>query len=221
VPAILISIITYIGLRAFTLGIDSGDFGQIVTWRNFIVFYVFGAVRGYFYVIYLYFVFRDRQKYFAEVHKEMENGRSFWSHVLWCCARTGYSAMMMHIFNIFGTLYFYGLADEFEPSVHAIWNQNGWMSLCQLWLWALLSKKLLLFVLKMFVWEVWFDFGHYWGHRMGHAIKVLYDFGHSVHHESISPDAWDGLNITFDDALLTNFIHHMFSMFIVTRLIGS
>ena len=30
-----------------------------------------------------------------------------------------------------------------------------------------------------------------------------------------------GLNITFDDALLTNFIPHMFSMFIVTGVFGS
>ena len=38
---------------------------------------------------------------------------------------------------------------------------------------------------------------------MGHYFKWLYDFGHSKHHENISPDAFDGLNITFDDAMLT------------------
>ena len=67
VPAILISVITYLGLRTCLTGLDTGDFYQLVTWRNFLVFYFFGAVRGYFYVIYLYFVFRDRQKYFTQI----------------------------------------------------------------------------------------------------------------------------------------------------------
>ena len=121
----------------------------------------------------------------------MEENRSFWGHIITCCLRTGYSALMMHIVNIYGTLYFYGMEDEFEAGIYNGWNESGlWSGM----LWLLLFKKFILFVVKMFVWEVFFDCGHYWGHRMAHAIKVLYDFGHCVHHESISLDAWDGMD---------------------------
>ena len=87
-----------------------------------------------------------------------------------------------------GTFYFFGVRDEFDASTP--FTVLG----C--------SKKLLLFMVEMFIWEIWFDFGHYWGHRMGHYFKWLYEFGHKYHHENISPDAFDGLNITFDDAML-------------------
>lgn len=190
VPAIIISIITYLGLSTFCGTINTQNLDELLTWQNFLAFYFFGAIRGYFYVIYLYFVFRDRQKYFTQIHKEMEDGRSFWGHVLSCCARTGYSAILMHIFNIFGTLYFYGVEDEFTPEVKQHYSLYGAINL---WMVALMGKKLLYFVAKMFLWEIFFDFGHYWGHRLGHHFQWLYNFGHGVHHESICPDAWDGM----------------------------
>merc|ERR1712228_962722 len=131
---------------------------------------------------------------------KMEADRTFIGHVTMCCIRTSFSACIMQTCNILATFYFFGVRNEFD-AMHLPFTPYGCM------------KKLGLFVIEMFIWEIFFDFGHYWGHRMGHYFKWLYDFGHSKHHENISPDAFDGLNITFDDAMLTNWIPHMFPMF--------
>eukprot|EP00484_Ammonia_sp_Unknown_P016285 CAMPEP_0197058368 /NCGR_PEP_ID=MMETSP1384-20130603/106956_1 /TAXON_ID=29189 /ORGANISM="Ammonia sp." /LENGTH=219 /DNA_ID=CAMNT_0042493093 /DNA_START=363 /DNA_END=1022 /DNA_ORIENTATION=- len=113
----------------------------------------------------------------------------------------------MAILNILGMFYFYGVREEFGEEYALPFTPYG----C--------AKKLVLFTLEMFVWEIWYDFGHYWGHRMAHHYKWLYDLGHCKHHENVCPDAWDGFNITLDDAILTNWIPHMFSLFITTKLI--
>eukprot|EP01083_Nonionella_stella_P040895 110896_1 len=187
-PALTIALVTYL------LWTNFGDFTDgnegVISSYNALCLYLIGSLKGYTYIIYLYWVFKDRKKYFTQIHDEQDANRSFWSHVFWCSFRSSYSAIFLEILNTFGVFYFFGVAPQFSY----------------------------LFILKFFCWEIWFDFGHYWGHRIAHIIKPLYEFGHIVHHESLSPDAWDGLNITLDDAFLTNFLPHMLAM-TVTRFV--
>lgn len=48
--------------------------------------------------------------------------------------------------------------------------------------WATLPQAWLYFVVKSFVFELIFDFVHYWIHRYAHANKVLYRSVHKTHH---------------------------------------
>lgn len=201
VTAILISLVTYFGMKYLVSGVDDnicrvdakGCLSQMLTVRNLVALYVVNASSGYFYVIYLYLAFKNRRKYFTEAHKEMEDGRSFWGHIIWCSIRTSV-ALFIGIMNNIGVFYFYGIEDEFSPQFYDTYNTYGIFSIIGAsTLGWMLFWKLVLFIIKFFIWEVWFDFGHYWTHRMGHYFKFLYYFGHSVHHESISPDAWDGM----------------------------
>ena len=201
-PAMIIAIISYLMWITF----HNTDPSQFWCWQNILLAYICGTFRSYFYVFYLYFKFEKRRKYFTELHAKMEAERTFIGHVLVCCMRTSLSACIMQTCNILGTFYFFGYRDEFDD-ISLPFTFYGCL------------KKLILFTVEMFIWEIWFEFGHYWGHRMGHYFKWLYDFGHSKHHENVSPDAFDGLNITLDDAMLTNWVPHMFSMFITTKLI--
>eukprot|EP01084_Bolivina_argentea_P092982 167246_1 len=193
--ALLIALLTY------TIWTRFGNLEQTICWKNAIVLYSIGTLKGYIYIVGLYFAFRNRKKYFTQLHREMVNDRSFYHHVFWCCLRSSFSAIFLEIFNTMGAFYFFGVDDA------NIWYTSPILAF-------------ILFVAKFFCWEVWFDFGHYWGHRMAHIYKSLYEFGHIVHHESLSTDAFDGLNITFDDALLTNFVPHMLSLFITTQIFG-
>jgi len=201
VPAVSIAVISYLIWILF----HNTDPDQFWCWQNILLAYLVGTFRSYFYVIYLFIKFDNRRKYFTELHKKMESERTFIGHVVMCCIRTSFSANIMQLCNILGTFYFFGIRDEFDE--YTPFTPYG------------IIKKLVLFTIEMFIWEIFFDFGHYWGHRMGHYFKWLYDFGHSKHHENISPDAFDGLNITLDDAMLTNWVPHMFSMFLTTVLI--
>jgi len=202
VPAVSIAVISYLIWITFY---DTNP-DNFWSWHNILLAYACGTFRSYFYVLYLFVKFDKRRKYFTELHAKMESERTFIGHVTMCCIRTSFSACIMQTCNILGTFYFFGVRDEFDP-VYLPMTPYGCV------------KKLVVFTIEMFIWEIFFDFGHYWGHRMGHYFKWLYDFGHSKHHENISPDAFDGLNITFDDAMLTNWIPHMFSMFLTTTLL--
>jgi len=194
-PALLIALMTYSIWNAL------GDKENLICWQNAFLLYAIGTAKGYIYIVVLYFVFKNKRKYYTQIHQEMEDKRSFWGHVFWCSVRSSFSAIFLEIFNTFGVFYFYGVDDG------AIWYSS-----------PLLAA--VLFIAKFFCWEVWFDFGHYWGHRGAHIFKPLFEFGHIVHHESLSPDAFDGLNITFDDAVLTNFVPHMLSHFMMTKVFG-
>lgn len=201
VPALAIAIISYLIWTTF----HDTDPARFWCWQNIALAYVVGSFRSYFYTLYLYFKFEKRRKYFTELHAKMESERTFIGHVATCFMRTSFSACIMQTCNILGTFYFFGVRDEFDASTP--FTPMG----C--------AKKLFLFVIEMFIWEVIFDFGHYWGHRGGHYFKWLYEFGHKYHHENVSPDAFDGLNITLDDAMLTNWVPHMMSMFVTTVLL--
>jgi len=201
VPAVSIAICSYLIWITFY----NDEPGKFWCWQNILLAYLVGCFRSYFYTFYLYVKFEKRRKYFEEIHKKMEAERTFIGHVMNCMMRLQFSATIMQTCNILGTFYFFGVRDEFDESMP--FTVYG----C--------AKKMLIFMIEMFIWEIWFDFGHYWGHRMGHYFKWLYEFGHKYHHENISPDAFDGLNITFDDAMLTNWVPHMMSMFLTTTLI--
>jgi len=201
VPAVCIAVISYL----IWVCCYNAEPGQFWCWRNILLAYLVGSFRSYFYTIYLYLKFKRRRKYFSAIHAKMEAERTFWGHVARCFMRTSFSAVIMQTSNILGTFYFFGVRDEFDASTP--FTPLGCV------------KKLFLFTIEMFCWEIWFDFGHYWGHRLAHIFKGLYEFGHKYHHENVSPDAFDGLNITFDDAMLTNWIPHMMSMFLTTTLL--
>mmetsp|Transcript_97013 Transcript_97013/g.118800 ORF Transcript_97013/g.118800 Transcript_97013/m.118800 type:complete len:351 (+) Transcript_97013:37-1089(+) len=201
IPAILMSFFTYILWEI----LSNKEWNNFFCLQNIMAIYIIATLKGYFYVIYLYIKFDKRKKYFTEIHKEMESNRTLVGHLLMCCIRTSFSATLMATLNGLGGAYFFGIRNEFTNNQYI----NG-ITFYDIFV------KLFMFIIQMFCWEIWFDFGHYWGHRFGHYCKTLYDFGHSKHHENVSPDAFDGLNITFDDALLTNWIPHMFSLFMTT-----
>eukprot|EP01084_Bolivina_argentea_P092980 167242_1 len=187
---------------------------NIYSYSNLLLTYCIATFRCYFYVIGLFISFRNTRKYFHEIHTDMENNRSFLTHVFWCCCRTSFSASVAAVIIDIFQYKLFGFRDQFDNYNITSFNDINLVIIGDI------LYQITMFILQMFVWEVWFDFGHYWGHRMAHIYKSLYEFGHIVHHESLSTDAFDGLNITFDDALLTNFVPHMLSLFITTQIFG-
>lgn len=60
------------------------------------------------------------------------------------------------------------------------------------------------FVLLSFVWELAFDFGHYWVHRACHASKALYQTVHKTHHQHRSPSPLTTYDHSALDVLASN-----------------
>eukprot|EP00494_Astrolonche_serrata_P011041 UN11115 len=76
----------------------------------------------------------------------------------------------------------------------------------------------IIFMVQFFVWEIWFDFCHYWAHRVAHTIPFL-KIGHGKHHESGAPDAFDTFVLSWDDMLITNMLPNILSMYITCTLL--
>jgi len=57
--------------------------------------------------------------------------------------------------------------------------------------------RIVSFIVHSFLWELVFDFGHYWVHRMCHASSFLYQHVHKTHHQHRSPSP------------LTTYDHHV------------
>lgn len=105
-PAVSIAVISYIIWVTFY---DTAP-GKFWSWQNILLAYLVGSFRSYFYVIYLYFKFDKRRKYFSELHAKMESERTFWGHVANCCMRTSCSACVMQLCNILGMKHYHPLS---------------------------------------------------------------------------------------------------------------
>eukprot|EP01084_Bolivina_argentea_P092981 167243_1 len=187
---------------------------NIYSYSNLLLTYCIATFRCYFYVIGLFISFRNTRKYFHEIHTDMENNRSFLTHVFWCCCRTSFSASVAAVIIDIFQYKLFGFRDQFDNYNITSFNDINLVIIGDI------LYQITMFILQMFVWEVWFDFGHYWAHRFAHYSKTLYALGHCSHHESVSPDAWDGFNITPDDVFLTTIIPHFGSMLLTYLLFG-
>ena len=62
------------------------------------------------------------------------------------------------------------------------------------------------FIPKSFVYEILFDFCHYWMHRFIHGSPRLYGMIHATHHAQIYIDPYKAFYQSFPDLLLTNLV---------------
>lgn len=60
-----------------------------------------------------------------------------------------------------------------------------------------------LFMIKSFVFEIYFDFFHYWAHRICHSNKLLYTTIHKKHHKYSDPTAYSSFYMTPLDAIFS------------------
>jgi len=85
------------------------------------------------------------------------------------------------------------------------------------WGWA---AALVGFVAVTFVYEVVFDFGHYWTHRWLHMSPVLYRAFHAAHHRHADPTVYDAYDDTVGGTVLTNNVPHILALGAVALLRG-
>lgn len=69
---------------------------------------------------------------------------------------------------------------------------------------ASVAGQLLRLAPVSFVWEVLFDFGHYWAHRLCHESPWLYRHVHKAHHRFLHPSALTTAYFSLADVALTN-----------------
>jgi sterol desaturase/sphingolipid hydroxylase (fatty acid hydroxylase superfamily) len=67
-----------------------------------------------------------------------------------------------------------------------------------------LMDEIVWFIPKSFVYEILFDFFHYWNHRFIHSSSILYTFIHAQHHAQIYIDPYKAMYQSFADLALTN-----------------
>ncbi|CAB9501571.1 Fatty acid hydroxylase superfamily [Seminavis robusta] len=60
------------------------------------------------------------------------------------------------------------------------------------------------FIPKSFIWELIFDFGHYWTHRACHANMTVYKYVHWDHHEHEKPGALSSFRMSIPEILFSN-----------------
>lgn len=68
------------------------------------------------------------------------------------------------------------------------------------------SQEIILFIPKSFLYEIIFDFFHYWAHRTTHAIPVIYRAFHAEHHAQILLDPYKAYYQSYPDLIITNFL---------------
>jgi len=66
------------------------------------------------------------------------------------------------------------------------------------------ALEYLLFIPNSFVFELLFDFFHYWTHRFGHSHPLIYKHIHKLHHSDPLVNAYNTFHHTFADIVLTN-----------------
>lgn len=71
------------------------------------------------------------------------------------------------------------------------------------------------FLWKSFIFELAFDFGHYWMHRACHQSKQLYQLIHRTHHRYIQPTPLTTYSQSFLDLIVTNMLPFYFATFFV------
>lgn len=83
---------------------------------------------------------------------------------------------------------------------------------------AQLLKEILLFIPHSFVFELVFDFFHYWFHRLIHQNKWLYTFIHKKHHKFHHPTSIITYYQDPQDLILTNSIPIFLTLSLIPRL---
>lgn len=81
-------------------------------------------------------------------------------------------------------------------------------------------NTLLLFVPISFIFEVIFDFFHYWTHRLAHTYPILYKYIHKTHHDSKNLCGVVTFHQDALDYLLTNYIPTIVSLLLVKHISG-
>ena len=70
----------------------------------------------------------------------------------------------------------------------------------------------LTFIGISFVFEILFDFLHYWGHRLLHEFPYLYRNFHLAHHKNANPTVYHTFEDTIGGNIVTNCIPHLISL---------
>lgn len=76
------------------------------------------------------------------------------------------------------------------------------------------------FILRSFIFEVIFDFFHYWIHRFVHSNSLLYRYTHKQHHQYLKPTIWTTYNEGIAENVATNAIPMLVSMYLVQYVLG-
>jgi sterol desaturase/sphingolipid hydroxylase (fatty acid hydroxylase superfamily) len=77
---------------------------------------------------------------------------------------------------------------------------------------------LLYFIPISFIFEIIFDFFHYWSHRMMHTNKFLYKYFHKRHHLNIYPTTILTFYHNPIDLILTNSIPFLLTLYILSNM---
>ena len=82
----------------------------------------------------------------------------------------------------------------------------------------------LLLIAKLFVWEVAFDFVHYWCHRLSHAHPLVYRLSHRTHHRGYRSQKTPTPLATYQqgalDLCVSNAIPAAFALAVVDATLG-
>ena len=70
------------------------------------------------------------------------------------------------------------------------------------------------FIFVSFVFEIIFDFFHYWTHRILHLHPLLYKSLHSLHHHHSNPTVYHTFNDSYFGTIFTNAIPHLITLFL-------
>ena len=78
-----------------------------------------------------------------------------------------------------------------------------------------ITQDLIYFIPRSFIFELTFDFGHYWTHRLMHSIPVMYQIVHKQHHNDHLININTSYNHTIYDYIITNTIPLMLAGYIL------
>jgi sterol desaturase/sphingolipid hydroxylase (fatty acid hydroxylase superfamily) len=80
------------------------------------------------------------------------------------------------------------------------------------------KSELLYFIPVSFVFEIIFDFFHYWTHRIVHSMKTIYKATHKMHHRNIALIPISTFIQDPFDLAITNFFPNMMTLLIFNML---
>lgn len=79
----------------------------------------------------------------------------------------------------------------------------------------------LLFIPQTFAFEVVFDFGHYWAHRLVHSQPWLYKLsGHKTHHQVVHATPFSTFHQELVDSVLSNVLPYFAALLVLDRGLG-
>lgn len=108
----------------------------------------------------------------------------------------GISRILLHMIGVISIL-------EAIQSLY-LTQYLGFITMAQPSSWMGFVREYALFVPKSFLFELIFDFCHYWAHRAGHKIKCLYRYVHMDHHNHSHPGPWTTFDQSAMDCLVSN-----------------